>query len=389
VHPSPLVELPAGTFVMGEHSRWAYPGDGEGPLHEVEVDRFAIDPVAVTNNSFANFVDATGHVSDAERYGWSFVFGGLLPDDFPETRAVVGAEWWRQVFSADWRHPNGPQSTIEDCMNHPVVHVSWADAQSYCAWSGTRLPTEAEWEYAARGGTRGPFPWGDELEPNGEHRMNVFQGSFPDSNECADGYYATAPVDAFPPNAFGLYNVTGNVWEWCDDWFGLDAYALFEQWREPARIGIRPATGCCTVTVTPSSSCCTSPMDLRSARVEEYSEAGTLSVAVSELPAGWPSMRKREAYPRWRSRISSREDRAWTKSLVITPRSAEKAMRGSVRESADILNCMADLSTDSASIRPALLGSASAFPTFVATKGSRDSTSTGGVIIRVRACLLG
>jgi formylglycine-generating enzyme required for sulfatase activity len=210
---------------MGDESRWSYPGDGEGPAHEVEVRAFAIDRYAVTNEAFAAFVAATGHVSDAERYGWSFVFGGFLPDDFPDTRAVAGAEWWRQVFRATWRHPSGPQSTMENCMDHPVVHVSWSDAQAYCSWSGTRLPTEAEWEYAARAGSRGPFPWGDELEPGGEHRMNVFQGHFPYDNQCADGYAATAPVDAFAPNAFGLFNVTGKVWEWCQDWYDPRYYS--------------------------------------------------------------------------------------------------------------------------------------------------------------------
>lgn len=210
---------------MGDESSWSYPGDGEGPRHEVELRGFAIDRYTVTNEIFAAFVEATGFVSDAERYGWSFVFGGLLPSDFPDTRGVVGAEWWRQVFGASWRHPYGPQSSIAATMDHPVVHVSWSDAQAYCAWSGTRLPTEAEWEYAARAGSRGPFPWGEELEPGGEHRMNVFQGSFPNDNSCADGYAGTAPVDAFAPNAYGLYNVTGNVWEWCEDWYDPTYYA--------------------------------------------------------------------------------------------------------------------------------------------------------------------
>ena len=223
--PSTLIDVPGGSFAMGDESTWAYPGDGEGPVHEVTVRAFAIDRCTVTNAAFAAFVDATGHLSEAERYGWSFVFGGFLPDDFPDTRGVVGAEWWRQVFGADWRHPDGPQSSLDDRMDHPVVHVSWTDAQSYCAWSGTRLPTEAEWEYAARAGSASPFPWGDELEPGGEHRMNVFQGTFPNHNTGADGYAGTAPVDAYAPNAFGLHNVTGNVWEWCADWYGADYYA--------------------------------------------------------------------------------------------------------------------------------------------------------------------
>jgi formylglycine-generating enzyme required for sulfatase activity len=210
---------------MGDESRWSYEGDGEGPVHRVDVRALAVDRFAVTNEAFARFVDETGYVSDAEHYGWSFVFAGLLPDEFPDTRGVVGAEWWRQVFGADWRHPLGPQSTIDECMDHPVVHVSWIDAQAYCDWSGTRLPTEAEWEYAARAGATGPFPWGDELEPGGEHRMNAFQGTFPAANESADGYAGTAPVNAFPPNAFGLHNVTGNVWEWCADWYDPRYYS--------------------------------------------------------------------------------------------------------------------------------------------------------------------
>ena len=221
-----MVDIPAGPFLMGDESVWAYPGDGEGPIHEVALDAFSIDIYTVTNDQFAQFVAATGHVTDAERYGWSFVFGGLLPDDFPETRGVAHAPWWRQVEGTSWSRPEGPQSDVADRGDHPVVHVSWNDAQAYCGWTGTRLPTEAEWECAARGGAVGrSFPWGDDLEPDGEHRMNVFQGTFPADNTAADGFAGTAPVGAFAPNGYGLYNPTGNVWEWCADWYEPDSYS--------------------------------------------------------------------------------------------------------------------------------------------------------------------
>jgi len=218
-----MLALEGGEFLMGSSDRFAYPDDGEGPTRRVRLDPFEIAPYAVTNADFARFVDETGHVTDAERYGWSFVFAGLLPDDFPPTRGVAAAPWWRQVEHADWRRPEGPQSDLEGRLDHPVVHVSWNDATAYCDWAGARLPTEAEWEYAARGGLEGMvFPWGDELEPGGQHRMNVWQGEFPGDNTLADGFLGTCPVDAFAPNDYGLHNVTGNVWEWCADWFSRD-----------------------------------------------------------------------------------------------------------------------------------------------------------------------
>lgn len=211
-----MVELDGGAFLMGTDDRVGYPQDAEGPVREVVLEPFAIGRCAVTNERFAEFAAATGHVTEAERFGWSFVFAGLLPDDFPETRALVGAEWWRQVFEADWRRPEGPGSSLTGREDHPVVHVSWNDARAFCAWAGTRLPSEAEWEFAARGGlVQKRFPWGDELEPGGEHRMNVWQGQFPDRNTEADGYFGTAPAAAFPANGYGLHNASGNVWEWC------------------------------------------------------------------------------------------------------------------------------------------------------------------------------
>jgi formylglycine-generating enzyme required for sulfatase activity len=215
-----LVALDGGWFRMGSDDAYAHEEDGEGPVRSVRVDPFRIAARCVSNRQFAEFVDATGYVTSAEHYGVSFVFAGLLPDDFPPTRAVAAAPWWREVSDANWRRPEGTPSTLDGRVDHPVVHVSHEDALAYCRWSGLRLPTEAEWEYAARGGLEGMrFPWGSTLRPGGEHRMNVWQGQFPGQNTRADGYLGTAPVDAFPPNGFGMHNMTGNVWEWTSDWF--------------------------------------------------------------------------------------------------------------------------------------------------------------------------
>jgi formylglycine-generating enzyme required for sulfatase activity len=215
-----MVLLPGGTFLMGADDREGFAADGEGPVRSVRVSPFWVDAMAVSNARFAAFVEATAYVTEAERFGASFVFGGLLPDDFPATRAVVSAPWWREVEGASWRTPEGPRSSIDTRDDHPVVHVSWRDAQAYCAWAGLRLPSEAEWEYAARGGLVAKrYPWGDDLTPDGEHMCNIWQGTFPSKNTGDDGFVGTAPVDAFPANGFGLHNVAGNVWEWCADWF--------------------------------------------------------------------------------------------------------------------------------------------------------------------------
>ena len=215
-----LVPLEGGVFTMGSEDRLAYPEDGEGPVREVEVSAFSIGEGAVSNADFSRFVEETEYVTDAERFGWSFAFAGLLPDHFPPTEGVLHAPWWRKVEDANWRHPEGPASLIAERLDHPVVHVSWHDADTYCSWVGARLPHEAESEFAARGGLEGKaYPWGDDLEPGGEHRMNVWQGDFPLLNSCADGFEGTAPVTSFAPNGYGLYNMTGNVWEWTADWF--------------------------------------------------------------------------------------------------------------------------------------------------------------------------
>lgn len=210
-----LVHLPGGSFTMGSDDPFGYPEDGESPARQAHVGEFDVGVTTVTNAQYARFVEATGHRGVAERTGWSFVFAGLLDDDAPPTRAAAAAPWWRAVEGASWSRPEGPGSDWADRADHPVVHVAWSDAAAYCAWSGSRLPTETEWEYAARGGLDGAtYPWGDEMTPDGVHRMNVWQGDFPGHNTGADGWFGTAPVRTYPSNGYGLFETTGNVWEW-------------------------------------------------------------------------------------------------------------------------------------------------------------------------------
>lgn len=211
---------------MGADGPECVPGDGEGPVRDVEVAPFAIGACAVTNAEFAAFVADTGYRTDAERFGWSFVFERFVPAGAAVVGASGDAPWWAAVEGASWLRPVGPAGE-EAAAEHPAVHVSWHDAAAYAAWAGTRLPSEAEWEYAARGGLVGKrYPWGDELRPDGRWRCNIWQGTFPAEDTGEDGHVGTAPVRSYEPNAFGLYNAVGNVWEWCADEVGAGTRAV-------------------------------------------------------------------------------------------------------------------------------------------------------------------
>jgi sulfatase modifying factor 1 len=209
--PDGMVFIKGGSFQMGDDEGMPF----ESPAHTVKVDSFLIDEHEVTVAEFAKFVEATGYKTEAEKYGWSGVF------DFD-------AGEWRRVDGADWRHPEGKNSVVKD--NEPVCQISWNDATEYAKWAGKRLPSEAEFEYAARGGLAGKkYAWGDELKPNGKFLANWWQGSFPDKNTVEDGFLSRAPVKSFAPNGYGLYDMTGNVWEWTSDWFDENYYSVSPQ----------------------------------------------------------------------------------------------------------------------------------------------------------------
>ncbi|MEO1248504.1 MAG: SUMF1/EgtB/PvdO family nonheme iron enzyme, partial [Pseudomonadota bacterium] len=209
-----IVWLEGGPSLVGT-ARPEIPGDGESPPRKVKLKDFGMAKHAVTAREFAAFVNATGYRTDAEKFGWSYVFEGML--DVSGDNRAADAPWWVGIDGACWSAPVGPGSRPED--NHPATHISGADAQAFANWCGGRLPTEAEWEYAARGGSAtARYPWGD-AEPDDEQAIfcNIWQGGFPETNTAKDGYVATAPVDSFEPNPFGLFNMAGNVWEWCSD----------------------------------------------------------------------------------------------------------------------------------------------------------------------------
>ena len=221
-----MIILDGGRFLMGTEFQGGFPADGEGPVREVTLDPFYIDAGAVTNAQFKEFVDATRYETEAQRFGWSFVFHNQLPvaqyDELADD-TVLGLEWWCKVDGADWAHPIGPESSVEDRESYPVVHVSWGDAFAYCDWAGKRLPSESEWEYAARGGLKQKlYAWGDDLTPGGRHLCNIWQGEFPDRDTAEDGYAGLSPIDAFDANGYGLVGVAGNAWEWCGDWWSPD-----------------------------------------------------------------------------------------------------------------------------------------------------------------------
>jgi formylglycine-generating enzyme required for sulfatase activity len=225
--PKDMIWIEGGTFAMGSNDH--YPE--ERPVHPVAVNGFWIDRHQVTNTQFRRFVKETAYVTVAERTPLAEDYPGALPEmlvpgsivfDQPDGRVDLGNHynWWNWMPGADWRHPNGPQSTLHGRDRHPVLHVAWEDVEAYAAWAGKSLPTEAEWEFAARGGLEGKeFAWGDDLVPKGRYMANFWQGEFPFHNLALDGHERSAPVGSFPPNGYGLFDMIGNAWEWTTDWY--------------------------------------------------------------------------------------------------------------------------------------------------------------------------
>jgi formylglycine-generating enzyme required for sulfatase activity len=242
--PEGMVWVPGGVCWRGSDTA----GHRDAlPWHQVEVDGFWMDVNAVTNEQYEKFVQATGYVTVAERTPKAEDFPGAPPEKlvsgsvcFTPTAGPVPLDnhlrWWNFVKGANWRHPEGPESDLQGREKHPVVHVAYEDALAYCKWAGKRLPTEAEFEHAARGGLdRQRYAWGNELRPDGKWMANIWQGHFPYENTAEDGYKATAPVGSFPANAYGLHDMAGNVWQWCSDWYRHDYYRTLASGQQPAR----------------------------------------------------------------------------------------------------------------------------------------------------------
>ncbi len=233
--PEGMVWIPGGEFWMGSDDP-EFPD--AAPVHRVRVDGFWIDVTEVTNEQFGAFVEATGYVTIAEQTPKAEDFPGAPPENLVAGSVVFSPpkeevpldthfRWWTYVKGANWRHPEGPESDLTGREKQPVVHVAWPDAVAYCTWAGTRLPTEAEWEFAARGGLdRKAFVWGDEFTPGGKLAANTFQGKFPSRNTMEDGFASCAPVGSFPANGYGLRDMAGNVWEWCSDWYRPDVFGV-------------------------------------------------------------------------------------------------------------------------------------------------------------------
>ncbi len=243
-YPLPTRSIPGGRVQVGTN-RPAIPIDGEGPIRRKTIKPFVITETTITNEAFAHFVLETAYVTEAERFGWSFVFFSDLPKGAAPTLGVAGTEWWRRVDGANWRQVHGPGTRGRWHPTHPVVHVSWNDARAFAQWCGGRLPSEAEWEHAARGGlTDVRFPWGDQ-EPDDTEFMpcNIWQGRFPDHNTAADGWSGTASAKSYAPNGYGLYNMVGNVWEWTEDAFRVKSLKKDVRQRMEAMRGHRLLKG--------------------------------------------------------------------------------------------------------------------------------------------------
>jgi formylglycine-generating enzyme required for sulfatase activity len=244
-HAFAACDIPGGRALLGTRVA-QIPADGEAPLRHKKLKPFRINPTTVTNAEFAAFTAATGHQTEAERFGWSFVFWSDIDHRIKESVGVAGADWWRRIDGANWRDINGPGTYETACHpDHPVVHLAWTDAAAYAKWVGGRLPSEAEWEHAARAGQGDVlFPWGDDLPDDTTHLpCNIFQGHFPQDNTCADGWKTTAPAKSFEPNAYGLYNMVGNVWEWTADRYTIKSLKKEVRTRLDTMRGFRVLKG--------------------------------------------------------------------------------------------------------------------------------------------------